>query len=85
MLTELGGVVSLGNSVVGLESSEVVNIELDALASSSLATGLTGLETFQTSLLEALLVDFQAALLSHDLGQIDWETVGVVKSPDILA
>lgn len=85
ILTILERVISLGDSVVGLESGKVVNVKLDADSSGGLTTGLTGLQTLQSSLLKVRLVNLQASLLGHDLGEVDGETVSVVQSPNVFA
>lgn len=82
-LTELVLVVSLGNSVVGLERSEVVNVEANGLSISLLSDTLTSLLTLALRLLESLLVDGKSELLGHEHSQVDGESVGVVEAPNV--
>jgi hypothetical protein len=81
--TKLVLVISLRDGIVGLEGSEVVNIETNGLTISLLSSTLASLLTLVLRLLERLLVDGESELLGHEHGQVDGESVGVVEAPDI--
>lgn len=76
-------VISLGNSVVGLESSDIVNVEPDRLSRPLLPHTLARLLALSLCLLKVGLVDLESRLLSHQHGEVDRETIGVVQSPDV--
>ena len=65
-----------------LELSDLVNIELGELLD-RLLDGLGSLSGLLAGLVDLGLIDGEAALLSHKLGEILGETEGVVKPPDI--
>lgn len=82
-LTKLVTVIRLGNGVVGLESSNVVNVEPDRLSHPLLPDTLARLLALSLRLLKVGLVDLESRLLCHQHGEVDGETIGVVQSPDV--
>ncbi|KAI5309940.1 hypothetical protein KEM55_002081 [Ascosphaera atra] len=78
----LGGVVGLGDVVGGIELADVVDGKLDGLFG-GLALALASLAGLETGLLELGVVDSQAALLTHELREIDREPIGIVQPPNI--
>lgn len=60
-----------------------MHIQPDTGARLVLSARLTRLETLQPSRLESHLVNLEAPLFRHDLGEIDRETVRVVQPPDV--
>lgn len=62
-----------------------MHIELDHGSSVLLSDSSADLLGLLARLLESGLVDVKSDLSSHELGEIDGESVGVVESPDILS
>lgn len=82
--TKLGLVISLGDSGVLLERSDVVDVQLHRVFVSFLQC-LTSLLRVCLSQLKFFLIDRQSQLLSHETGKIHWEAVGIVQAPHVLA
>lgn len=85
-LTVFEGIIRVGDGLVLVQGSQIVNIESHDIIASVTALGTTR-QVFGSllSLLEAFLVYGHAVLFSHDTGKIDGETVRIIQTPHIRA
>jgi hypothetical protein len=84
-LTELGRILRLGDALISIELTQVVDIQLNAHPSVLLPEPFARLLGVLARLLQPSLVDTQPDLLRHELRKVDGEAVGVIELPDVLA
>lgn len=82
--TKLSLIISLRDSGVLFEGSDVVDIQLHSVLVRFLQC-LASLLRMCLGQLEFLLINRESQLFRHETGKIYWEAVGVVQAPHVLA
>ncbi|KAH3671576.1 hypothetical protein OGAPHI_000279 [Ogataea philodendri] len=76
-------VISGWNILVSVQRSQHVNIKFQKGLSGFASGSLRSLQRSKSCLFKAFFIDFESGFLSHQSSKIHWESISVIKSPNV--